>query len=107
MKDFRKLRVVIKNNFINKKHFYIYSTVNNITLFYFLETTAMNPQFHIQIPRMSGNKCHVVVSITQFYETNVIEIKRRRTLYAIGFAVYEVPHSMQKLTTHFITEHVS
>ena len=47
-----------------------------------LETTAMNPQFHIQIPRSAGgggsqsgnqsagggsgsSKCHVVVSVTQ------------------------------------------
>ena len=33
----------------------------------------MNPQFHIQIPRSSASataKCHVVVSVTQQYETN-------------------------------------
>ena len=55
-----------------------------------LETTAMNPQFHIQIPRSAGasggsqsgnqanaaggsgsSKCHVVVSVTQvgFYSS--------------------------------------
>ena len=52
-----------------------------------LETTAMNPQFHIQIPRSAGtgggsqsgnqsnttggpsgsSKCHVVVSVTQVH----------------------------------------
>ena len=40
---------------------------------FFAETTAMNPQFHIQIPRSSASataKCHVVVSVTQQYETN-------------------------------------
>ncbi|KAJ8966206.1 hypothetical protein NQ314_003686, partial [Rhamnusium bicolor] len=70
----------------------------------YIETTSMNPQFHVQIPRTSSNKCHVVVSITQYYETNVIDIKKKRPLYAIGFAVYEVPHSMQRLTPHFVTE---
>ncbi|XP_056640936.1 calpain-9-like isoform X2 [Diorhabda sublineata] len=70
----------------------------------YIETTAMNPQFHVQIPRTSSNKCHVVVSITQYYETNVIEAKKKRPLYAIGFAVYEVPHSMQRLSPHFVAE---
>ena len=58
--------------------------------YYILETTAMNPQFHIQIPRSAGasggsqsgnqanaaggsgsSKCHVVVSVTQvgFYSS--------------------------------------
>lgn len=70
----------------------------------YIETTSMNPQFHVQIPRTSTNKCHVVVSITQYYETNMIDCKKKRPLYAIGFAVYEVPHSMQRLTPHFVTE---
>ena len=39
-------------------------------LFVHTETTAMNPQFHIQIPRSNNIKCHVVVSVTQQYETN-------------------------------------
>ena len=30
------------------------------------ETTAMNPQFHIQIPRSGAAKCHVVVGLTYF-----------------------------------------
>lgn len=67
----------------------------------------MNPQFHVQIPRTSSNKCHVVVSITQFYETNVMDARKKRSLYAIGFAVYEVPPSMQRLTPHFVTEQVN
>lgn len=64
----------------------------------------MNPQFHVQIPRTSTNKCHVVVSITQYYETNQMDLKKKKPLFAIGFAVYEVPHSMPRLTPHFVTE---
>ncbi|CAH0563874.1 unnamed protein product [Brassicogethes aeneus] len=70
----------------------------------YTETTAMNPQFHVQIPRSSSNKCHVVVSITQYYETSIQDVKKKKPLYAIGFAVYEIPHSMQRLTPHFVTE---
>ncbi|XP_065156312.1 calpain-9-like isoform X1 [Atheta coriaria] len=70
----------------------------------YVETTAMNPQFHVQIPRTSSNKCHVVVSVTQHYETNPADIKKKKPLFAIGFAVYEVPHSMQRLTPHFVAE---
>lgn len=66
----------------------------------------MNPQFHIQIPRTSSNKCHVVVSVTQFYETFSPETKKKKHLFAIGFAVYEVPHSMTRLTPHFVAEQV-
>ncbi|KAI5754596.1 hypothetical protein M8J77_009837 [Diaphorina citri] len=67
----------------------------------FVETTSVNPQFHIQIPRSSNNKCHVVVSVTQYYETQVDE-KQKRTLYAIGFAVYEISSSMTRLTPQFV-----
>nr|XP_022900418.1 calpain-9-like isoform X1 [Onthophagus taurus] len=70
----------------------------------YLETTALNPQFHVQIPRSSSNKCHVVVSITQYYESNPGELKKKESLFAIGFAVYEVPHSMPRLTPHFVAE---
>jgi len=69
------------------------------------ETTAMNPQFHIQIPRTSSNKCHVVVSVTQFYET-VSDSRKKKPLFAIGFAVYEVPHATARLTPHFVAEQV-
>ncbi|XP_046405964.1 calpain-1 catalytic subunit-like isoform X2 [Ischnura elegans] len=71
------------------------------------ETTSMNPQFHIQIPRTLTNKCHVVVSVTQYYETNsTLESfsKKKRPLHAIGFAVYEVPHTMTRLTPQFVSE---
>ncbi|XP_068083720.1 calpain-9 [Anabrus simplex] len=70
----------------------------------YTDTTAMNPQFHIQIPRTSTNKCHVVVSVTQFYETHPLENKKKKPLYAIGFAVYEVPYNMPRLTPHFVAE---
>lgn len=69
------------------------------------ETTAMNPQFHVAIPRTSNNKCHVVVSVTQHYET-LPEAKVNKQLFAIGFAVYEVPHSMPRLTKQFVAENV-
>ena len=67
----------------------------------------MNPQFHIQIPRSGAAKCHVVVSVTQQYETNVTSAKKRRTLHHIGFAVYEVPPAMTRLTPQYVLEHVS
>lgn len=66
----------------------------------------MNPQFHIQIPRSIGAKCHVVVSVTQQYDTHSLESKKK-PLYAIGFAVYEVPSSTPRLTQRFVAEHVS
>lgn len=71
----------------------------------YIETTAMNPQFHVAIPRTSNNKCHVVVSVTQHYET-LPEAKINKQLQAIGFAVYEVPHSMPRLTKQFVSENV-
>ncbi|XP_077285605.1 calpain-1 catalytic subunit-like isoform X2 [Arctopsyche grandis] len=72
----------------------------------YIETTAMNPQFHVQIPRANSNKCHVVVSVTQYYDTRPPEDKngRKKPLVAIGFAVYEVPHSMPRLTPHFVAD---
>ncbi|XP_046990886.1 calpain-9-like [Schistocerca americana] len=72
---------------------------------HFAETTATNPQFHVQIPRTSASKCHVVVSVTQAYETQPPDGKKRRPLYAIGFAVYEVPPATARLTQHFVAEH--
>ncbi|XP_030759700.1 calpain-9-like isoform X2 [Sitophilus oryzae] len=70
----------------------------------YVETTSMNPQFHVQIPRTSTNKCHVVVSVIQYYETNITDSKKRKAPVAIGFAVFEVPHSMQRLTPNFVAE---
>ena len=76
----------------------------------YIDTTSMNPQFHIQIPRSpSLSKCHVVVSVTQQYETNPGDNKKRkkRKLHHIGFAVYEVPPHMTRLTPLYVAEHVS
>lgn len=96
------------------------------------ETTAMNPQFFVQIPRTAAtsSKCHVVVSVTQHYETRdglLLLSKQKkigtaagcasgggsapgsainRSMHAIGFAVYEVPPNVNRLTGHFVTEHV-
>ena len=83
-----------------------------IDFFYagYVDTTSMNPQFHIQIPRSPNlSKCHVVVSVTQQYETNVAETKKRkkRKLHHIGFAVYEVPPHMTRLTPLYVAEHVN
>ncbi|XP_068245051.1 calpain-9-like isoform X1 [Palaemon carinicauda] len=72
-----------------------------------VETTAMNPQFHVQIPRAGLSKCHVVVSVTQQYDTflSALDNKKKHSLHPIGFAVYEVPPNMTRLTTAFVTEH--
>lgn len=80
-------------------------TYSGLKMALFPDTTAMNPQFHIQIPRTSSNKCHVVVSVTQYYETQP-ENKKKKPLYAIGFAVYEIPHSMPRLTPQFVSDQV-
>lgn len=72
----------------------------------YTDTTSMNPQFHVQIPRSTSNKCHVVVSVTQFYET-VADSRKKKPLFAIGFAVYEIPHAMARLSPQFVSEHVS
>ncbi|XP_022235291.1 calpain clp-1-like [Limulus polyphemus] len=54
------------------------------------ETTAMNPQFHVHIPKNGTNKCHVVVSVTQNYTPgHVTEDGKRMPPLPIGFAVYE------------------
>ena len=92
----------------------------------------MNPQFFVQIPRTAAtsSKCHVVVSVTQHYETrdglHLLGKQKRlgssagsgggsssspgsainRAMHAIGFAVYEVPPNVNRLTAHFVTEHV-
>ena len=90
-----------------------YATMRKITLGYLVflgdlsETTSTNPQFFVQIPQTASAKCHVVVSVTQHYETRTDEPKKRRPMHAIGFAVYEVPPNVTRLTSHFVSEHVS
>ncbi|XP_042882678.1 calpain-11-like isoform X2 [Penaeus japonicus] len=73
----------------------------------YTDTTAMNPQFHVQIPRAGLSKCHVVVSVTQQYDTylSAQDAKKKHNLHPIGFAVYEIPPNMTRLTTPFVVEH--
>lgn len=47
----------------------------------------------------------MVVSVTQYYET-IVDEKKKRTLYAIGFAVYEITSSMTRLTPQFVAHTV-
>ncbi|XP_047736943.1 calpain-9 isoform X2 [Hyalella azteca] len=100
----------------------------------YADTISHNPQFHVQIPRAGLSKCHVVVSVTQQYETaltaslsalnnspnntitNTIasnngssaaaEKRRRRVLHPIGFAVYEIPANLSRLTPTFVNNQV-
>ena len=68
-----------------------------------IDTFISNPQFHIHIPRSSkscSNRLHVVVSITQFYETN--KESQEIVLKSIGFCVYEVPPNTNRLTPAFV-----
>ena len=73
------------------------------------ETAGQNPQFHIQIPRSSASKCHVVVSLTQEYDTLAPDDvrRKRRQLAPIGFSVYGVPSSVHRLTKDVIVNTVS
>ena len=54
--------------------------------------------FHLTLPQ---------VSVTQQYETNTVSNKKKRTLHHIGFAVYEVPPNMTRLSPQYVLEHVS
>jgi hypothetical protein len=45
--------------------------------------------------------------VTQQYETNTMNNKKKRTLHHIGFAVYEVPPNMPRLTPQYVLDHVS
>ncbi|KAF2347108.1 Peptidase C2 calpain catalytic domain, partial [Trinorchestia longiramus] len=97
----------------------------------YADTISHNPQFHVQIPRAGSSKCHVVVSVTQQYETappsthntspnntintsantnttnNSLADRRRKTreLHPIGFAVYEIPTNLSRLTPTFVNNH--
>ncbi|XP_054166643.1 calpain-9-like [Oppia nitens] len=64
-------------------------------------TFHTNPQFYIHIPRTGPNKLHVVVSLTQLYETN--HELQELSLQNIGFCIYEVPPNTIRLTKAFIT----
>ncbi|KAG0414122.1 hypothetical protein HPB47_008729, partial [Ixodes persulcatus] len=70
------------------------------------ETTGCNPQFHVQIPKTSASKCHMVVSVTQQYTTDAIrEGGKKHTLHPVGFAIYEIPPNLTRLTTQFVGAH--
>ncbi|RWS16665.1 Calpain-1 catalytic subunit-like protein [Dinothrombium tinctorium] len=69
------------------------------------DTFTTNPQFHIHIPKNDSNKCHVVVSVTQSYETTSCQQLVAKELHAIGFCVYEIPSAMKRLTQTFVTSH--
>ncbi|GAB6027545.1 hypothetical protein CHUAL_001790 [Chamberlinius hualienensis] len=72
----------------------------------YVETVTCNPQFRVQIHHDGLPKCHVVVSVTQYYEpaNSVGERKSRIPLHAIGFAVYEVPFTSARLTQVFVSQ---
>ncbi|CAG7820655.1 unnamed protein product, partial [Allacma fusca] len=83
-----------------------------------VDTTAMNPQFVVQIPRGSASKCHVVVAVTQQYGETASNSSSQGSLnnkskdgksgknvfHAIGFAVYEARPNAHRISTHFVTE---
>lgn len=90
----------------------------------FKDTFALNPQFHIQIPKSGANKVQVVVSVTQLYSNSNISNNLNSSnnnnccspngslhhqhyhtqieLKSIGFCVFEVPPGVNKLTHSFI-----
>ncbi|CAG2168962.1 unnamed protein product, partial [Oppiella nova] len=65
------------------------------------ETFHTNPQFHVHIPKSGPNKLHVVVSVTQLYETNT-ELQDY-SLQSIGFCVFEVPPNTIRLSHAFVS----
>ncbi|XP_076318104.1 calpain-9-like isoform X2 [Tachypleus tridentatus] len=73
---------------------------------FYIETTAMNPQFHIHIPKNGAKKCHVVVSVTQQYTPGqMTENGKNNSFHSIGFTVYEVPPNIIRVTTQFLLTH--
>lgn len=81
------------------------------------DTTAMNPQFLVQIPRGTGIKCHVVVAVTQQYAQSSqpsynysFNMKKgsssKNAFYPIGFAIYEARPNVNRLSTPFVLENV-
>lgn len=70
------------------------------------ETTGCNPQFHVQIPKTNSSKCHMVVSVTQQYVTDALrDSGKKPTLHPVGFAIYEIPANLTRLTTQFVATH--
>ncbi|GFX05312.1 calpain-A [Trichonephila clavipes] len=56
------------------------------------DTTAMNPQFRVHIAKNGAKKCHVVVSILQYYTLGPqnAEQTKKSPLLPLGFTVYEL-----------------
>ncbi|KFM79186.1 Calpain-11, partial [Stegodyphus mimosarum] len=71
------------------------------------DTTAMNPQFRVHIAKNGAKKCHVVVSILQWYALGALTLEQNKKypLLPLGFTVYEVPPNMARINTHFILTH--
>ncbi|KAG1714487.1 Calpain [Nymphon striatum] len=71
------------------------------------DTSSMNPQFRIHIPRQVSPKCHVVISLTQKYEPHIKHLHsshkpQPNSLQPIGFAIYEVPIHFTRLTQNYM-----
>lgn len=73
----------------------------------FKDTTAMNPQFRVHITKNGAKKCHVVVSILQYYSlgAQMAEPNKKVPLISLGFTVYEVPPNVSRINTHFVHTH--
>ncbi|KAH9361340.1 hypothetical protein HPB48_006902 [Haemaphysalis longicornis] len=70
------------------------------------ETTSCNPQFHVQIPKTSASKCHMVVSVTQQYVTDAIrDAGKKPALHPVGFAIYELQGSAQARAFRSVLAH--
>ncbi|XP_054711943.1 calpain clp-1-like [Uloborus diversus] len=71
------------------------------------DTTAMNPQFRVHIAKNGAKKCHVVVSILQYYPlgSQSTEQSKKIALLPLGFTVYEVPPNMARISSHFVQTH--
>ncbi|XP_021002623.1 calpain-9 isoform X2 [Parasteatoda tepidariorum] len=71
------------------------------------DTTAMNPQFRVHIAKSGAKKCHVVVSILQFYSLGLqsMEQNKKHPLLPLGFTVYEVPPNISRINSHFVHTH--
>lgn len=71
----------------------------------FKDTTATNPQFRVHIPDNGIKKCHMVVSVIQNYHPSYSNENKKKNFVPIGFAIYEVPTNMSRLTTQFVYSH--
>ncbi|XP_026472325.1 calpain-11-like isoform X2 [Ctenocephalides felis] len=71
----------------------------------YIETTATNPQFRVRVPAGAPcGKAHVVVAVAQRYECSNLGSQGSRSLQNIGFALYEAPPAITRLTPQYICE---